>query len=452
MFLNRPTIDKNVDMGLCYSIFQKCIRRCMLKEALYYGRLIYHYGTPNALRKRLIQSCIEDMSRLDIALELLESSNEKLLTYYLKIIVNNKKTRISEWYKEVCRDYIKFKMKPTNDEINEGIKICLLEKTKKHKEIKEYLGAEIYKLYMFMKKDSLVWIVKILWNNREELSYKLNLSIDKEIEGTKFEKIPSYVLDKHVKNGTKGYKFFLENGCVLNNKIYVNDRYEVEAKNIILYTENKKNIIDKQVPFELYQYKFRNILNVGNRSYIGIDFKTNKQYFMKEILKEDKSKIKFIEKLKKILKYPRLNTKVIKINNKLWLLSKVLTTEKVSFDEYFGRNRNMMLDQHKLIISSLFKSLVGVNNYSTNNYLVYRKNLKCKIYSINDNDSSFDNSIEIYSPDNQDINNGWIRYLTSFRKNKLIKKLRLWKKRIEKSNITNLEILVDRLTCILNIL
>ena len=50
-FLRKETSEKGISIGICYSIFQKCIRRCMTSEALYYGQLIYNDGTPNALRK-----------------------------------------------------------------------------------------------------------------------------------------------------------------------------------------------------------------------------------------------------------------------------------------------------------------------------------------------------------------------------------------------------------------
>ena len=75
MFLSRPTKDKGISIGICYSVLQKCIRRCMTEEALYYGKLIFNDGTPNSLRKRLIQSCLEDMANAFFFKFLLEKYN-----------------------------------------------------------------------------------------------------------------------------------------------------------------------------------------------------------------------------------------------------------------------------------------------------------------------------------------------------------------------------------------
>ena len=108
MFLSRQTTDKKIDMGLCYSILQKCIRRGLINEAMYYGRLVFHDGSPNALRRRLIQFCLEDMSRLDLALEILDTDDRKLFDY-LQIICINKKSRISCWFLAVSYDHFKYK-------------------------------------------------------------------------------------------------------------------------------------------------------------------------------------------------------------------------------------------------------------------------------------------------------------------------------------------------------
>ena len=70
-FLRRETKEPGVSIGMCYSIFQKTIRRCMTSEALFYGKLIFNDGTPNSLRKRLVMSCLEDMANLELALEIM---------------------------------------------------------------------------------------------------------------------------------------------------------------------------------------------------------------------------------------------------------------------------------------------------------------------------------------------------------------------------------------------
>ena len=42
-FLRRKTTD-NISIGIVYSIFQKCIKRSLVENTLYYGRLLYNDG------------------------------------------------------------------------------------------------------------------------------------------------------------------------------------------------------------------------------------------------------------------------------------------------------------------------------------------------------------------------------------------------------------------------
>ena len=235
MFLEKKTSDKDIDMGLCYSILQKCVRRCLVNESLYYGKLIFHDGSPNVLRKRLIIYCLEDMARLDLALEIFNCDDNKLIPY-IQIVAKNKKSRITDWYTIVC----KAKKNTDDEELLEGCKIRDLELKEDYKEIRKFLGKDLSKLYTFVNKLSFVWALKILWERREELRYPLDRSIE-TIKPQKFFKIPKYALDKHVLNGTPGLKFFFENGAVIENKIYQNEPYEKEAKKIAYMRENIHN-------------------------------------------------------------------------------------------------------------------------------------------------------------------------------------------------------------------
>tara|TARA_A100001015_G_scaffold135243_1_gene150058 strand:- start:100 stop:819 length:720 start_codon:yes stop_codon:yes gene_type:complete len=239
MFLERKTSDEEIDMGLCYSILHKCVRRCLINESLYYGKLIFQDGTPNALRKRLIIYCLEDMARLDLAIDIFNADENKLL-FYIQIVAKNKKTRITDWFRIICREYHK-KSKCCNDniELTKGIGIQDFESKKDYKSIRKFLGKDLSKLYTFMDKVSYLWILKILWEKREELRYSLNKNINPKLRPIKFEKIPKFALDKHVLNGTPGLKFFFENGAVIENRIYQEDPYEKEAKKIAYLNENK---------------------------------------------------------------------------------------------------------------------------------------------------------------------------------------------------------------------
>ena len=153
-FLKKNTSEKGISLGICYSIFQKCVRRCMVEESLFYGKLIFNDGTPNSLRKRLIMSCLEDMANLNLALEIMKAE-DNLLFDYIKILCQNKKTHISSWYQRVCLDYAIYNSKTSNEEIKKGIEMQIYEKNKNYKEIRKFLGKELGKLYTFTGKQRL---------------------------------------------------------------------------------------------------------------------------------------------------------------------------------------------------------------------------------------------------------------------------------------------------------
>jgi len=499
-FLRKETSEKGISIGICYSIFQKCIRRCMTSEALYYGQLIYNDGTPNALRKRLIMSCLEDMANLELALEIMNTSNEKL-SYYIRIISQNKKTHISAWYQRICLDYAIYNTKVDSEELNMGMKMQIFERDRNYKEIRNFLGKECNKLYSFTGKERLVWAVKILTEHRNELKYEINRNIDKNISPKKFKTIPDWVMDKHVPNGTPGYQFFFDNSCVMNNRIYQEkEPYEIECKNIYLHEEidnithsRTKHTIDRwrddeynsdYIPNILLESGYRNIIQIQlltRRNYPKVYFVTNfkdgKKYVMKGPLNTiDKEQIEFTEKIKEIIKYPRLNSKVIDLSNQLWLISDSLidyTTDTIikeskleytrpiyngptvncKFDYFFGLDRNVTYRQNDIILATLFKSMIGAKDFASRNYLI-----KDIVYSIDDHS---------YLPEDVDINiipetsikkevkKAWKRYLKlEINKKVIIQELKKWKKRLKryhkKNNLEYFDILKDRLKKINN--
>ena len=499
-FLKKQTSDKNVTIGLCYSIFQKCIRRCLTPEALYYGRLIYNDGTPNALRKRLIMSCLEDMANGELALEILTSSDNQLFDY-IKILSQNKKTHISSWYQRVCLDYAIYNTKTEDNDIKIGIKMHNLTKDKNFKEIRSFLGKDYNKLYTFMSKERLVWAVKILNESRPELKYKINRNIDQSILPRKFIEIPYWVKDKHVAGGTPGYKFFFDHGCVMDNRIYPEiEPYEEECKNIYFFEENfikarTKSTYDRwsdnqyykeYIPSELLENGYRNIIQIQlltrkgkPKVYFATDFKNNKKYVLKGPLNyQEKKKIEFTEKIKSITKFPRLDSKIINLNGHFWLKSNSLidysddVIEKESkieskrliynginvncnFDLFFGPDKNVNYSEIDLIMATLFKVLVGAKDFASRNYLI-----KDTVYSIDDH-SYFPEEPNIFLvPEKvvkKHIKKYWINYLKlSSNKEIILKILKKWKKRIKKYNRKNklehFDILKKRIKSIMKML
>ena len=101
------------------------------------------------------------------------------------------------------------------------------------------------KMYSFSGKNNLVWASFILFNNRPELNQEYSLDIELP-EKRKFDKLPSWVYDKHVSGGTKGYQFFFDNSLVVNENIYEDmwgeggDKYAEEC--MAVYLEDEKNL------------------------------------------------------------------------------------------------------------------------------------------------------------------------------------------------------------------
>lgn len=498
-FLRKTTCDKDVSIGIAYSAFQKTIRRGLTKNALYYGGLIYKYGTPNALRKRIIQSCLEDMCNLDLAIEVMKSSDEKLLDY-IKIISQNKKTHISAWFQRVALDYAIYNTKTTNEEILTGIKMHNFEKNKNYKNLKEFLGKELYKLYTFMNRERLVWAVKILNASRNELNYTINYELE-DIKEEKFNILPNYILDKHTPNGTPGYKFFFDHSLKMNNKLYLKEEpYEIECKNIYLSEElnfgfssrtkhtmerYKNNyyynyIMENSIPISLLENNFRNIIQVQllcRKNYPKVYFCTNfsngSKYVLKGVLSENTAtRIEITETIKKIIDFPHLNTKIIKLNSELWMISDSLTDytnstikkeSKIESERniYNGKNSNCSFDNYflniqngyQITLATILKIVVGATDFASRNYI-------CKndiIYSIDDH-CDLNNEIKINLPPKNKIKkviyDNWCLYI-NFNKENLIKKIKKWRKKIKTSKLLEINIktkILNRLNKIIHFL
>ena len=223
---------------------------------------------------------------------------------------------------------------------------------------------------------------------------------------------------------------------------------------------NEKSIKDdRSIPNELYQNNFRNIKRLGNKSFIVNKFSDNKTYFIKEVDNSIKEKILFTENLKKIINFPNLNVNLIEINSKnklnkivtnLWLISDVVYSD-FKFSDFFGDERNMMYDQKKLILATLFKSLVGSKSFGKENYLFDWKS-KSPIYSVNDESYICDYKKRTYNIHiipmvcTDDIQLSWEQYFKTFRKNDIINVLNKWKSRIKnEKELEYSEILLKRI-------
>ena len=483
-FLRKNT-SENLNIGIIYSIFQKCIRRSLLEESLFYGQLLFKEGSPNCLRKRLIQSCLEDMANLNLALEILNSKDIELEDY-IHILCNNKKTHLSAWFQRVSLHYSIYDLISNNTEIEKAKEMNIYEFNNNLKEIRNFLGKDINKLYSFMDKSRLVWAVKILWDNRPELNYTINRNID-NVQAKRFRKIPNWVLDKHVKGGTPGYKFFFENGCKMNNRLYDDlEDYEKECKKLYFLEEKKfgkaktKYTIERwrqglyevgdYIPKVLVGNFYENIIQIQlltRKGFPRVYFttKNNKKYVIKGPLsEEDVDKIKFTEDVKKIIKQKHLNVKFKKWNNNYWMISDSLVdytndhqvkNSKIESMRpiYSGPNVNCNFEEalknipKKLILCAMFKSLVGATDWAARNFLVKGK----KIYSIDDH-SNLDQEVRLIPKKiKNDSKIKWLNYIKN-NNEKLIKKIIKWEKKIKKNKINNKKKLLTKINILKNLI
>ena len=248
----RKVCNEGIRFDILYSIFQKCMRRGLSEQCLYYGLILKNEGSYNVLKKRLVQVVIEDICRLDLALEIF-NYKENDIEKYIGIVCENKKTHLSDWFQQKCLMMCIKNNNITNkdlyENINEkmikkGMEITKLEKLEKYKEIRKYFNKDENKLYTYMNKSRLVWSCKILCK-LPELNYELKKDLD--IIPKKFDVIPYYVYDKHTGNSkNKSLTFFLEHGLFMNNKIYEKEEpYEKEVKEFLLEEEKKYGKLHK---------------------------------------------------------------------------------------------------------------------------------------------------------------------------------------------------------------
>jgi hypothetical protein len=406
MFLRRLTSD-NINIGLCFSILQKCIRRGMCEEALYYGKLIMVDGTPNALRKRLVLCCLEDMCRWDLALEI-QNCNENELENYIIILCINKKTHISAYSQRVALNYIEHKIKPDTSLMCKLMELVTFYIDENWKELRKRLGNDGGKLFTFTSKSILVLSVFLFWNSMKELQYSLDRNLP-EISPKKFSVIPDWVKDKHTGGGTKGYTFFFIHGLVMNNmvfskpelyeekclEIYLNDELQFQnantksclnrIKNIEKKEEKKNDTIDVMSYYTNLSLstKYTNIIQVqlltrrNNPCVYFCQFEGKKYVAKGPMNKEYKNQVEISEKLKATLNVPCIPTWFEVFNDEIWMISENLvdyTDDYVMKESKLEKNRpiysgvfaTLDIDKYldilpfpSLIIPHLFKILVG---------------------------------------------------------------------------------------------
>ena len=174
-FLRKKTSEGNI--GELYSIIQKCIRRGLEQECLYYSDILFKEGTPNSLRKRLVYVTNEDISHIKLSNEIVNCSDEDLYKYVI-ICCRLKKTHDSAWLSRLALHYSMNNLKTDNTELKEAMKMTEYIKNNDHKSIRKYIGKEYSKMYSFSGRNNLVWASFILFHNRPELNQEYSLDIN----------------------------------------------------------------------------------------------------------------------------------------------------------------------------------------------------------------------------------------------------------------------------------
>ena len=463
-FLRKQTSEGSV--GLLYSIIQKCIRRGLENESLYYSQILYNECTKNCLRKRLIYVCNEDISNLKLSQEILECDDNDLFKYLI-ICCRMKKTHESAWLSRLALHYAMNNLKTELEELNMAIEYTNLVKKEDFKSIRQYLG-KYSKMYSFTSKNNLVWASHILFHNRPELNqpYDINDIHLEEITPKKFNEIPFWVKDKHVPGGTKGYEFFFKNSLIMNKRLYEEDIYERETKTVYLNDEKKlgngktKILYNKWKESELNFPGFKDIVQVqlltrknNPKVYFATSTTDNKKYVLKGPMKLDMRKsVMKTENLKKLLDLNHLNVEFIDLFNQNWMKSDSLNDYDVNLKElktsklegevyiYSGPSNNFnFIDINtnnflKLFTQYLFRLVTGANDHCARNFIIKQD----IIYSIDDH--SVSNTFEFNNIKmKKSIKITWNNYIIFYKKD-IIEILDQWNIKIKDYKKTNLRI------------
>jgi len=462
-FLRKQTSEGSI--AELYSVIQKCIRRGLENECLYYSDILFNEGTPNSLRKRLVYVTNEDIGHINLSNEIVDCSDEDLYKYVV-ICCRLKKTHDPAWLSRLGVHYCMNNLETNNPELIEAKKLTEFVKNEDYNSIRKYIGKKYNKMYSFSGKNNLVWSSFILFNNRPELNQEYSLDIELP-EKRKFNKLPYWVYDKHVSGGTKGYQFFFDNSLVVNENIWGEggDKYAEECKKVylddekllgngktkVLYNIWKNDYYEKYIPGYYNVVQTQLITARGKpQVYYATCEKDNKKYVLKGPIKiEMRKQIMRTEKIKKKLKLNHLNVEFININEQNWMKmdslldydfsKKILKSSKLETNVYIynGENCNLNFDNinednfMEIFKNYLFRLVIGANDHSSRNFITDRNN----IYSIDDHCLDVDfKDLNLKMKKENKIK--WNMYIKKYKTN-ILSLLNLWLHKFKYQNMIN---------------
>ena len=476
-FLRKQTSEGSI--GLLYSVIQKCMRRGLEEECLYYSDILFKEGTPNSLRKRLVYVTNEDIGHIELSNEIVGCKDEDLYKYVV-ICCRLKKTHDSAWLSRLALHYSMNNLKTDNPELIESIKMTEYVRDDDYKSIREYIGKKYSKLYSFSGKNNLVWALYIMFKRRPELNQEYTLDIELP-EKKRFDEIPFWVKDKHVSGGTKGYKFFFDNSLVVNENIYEGgDKYAEECKKVYLddeenmgngktkivyklWKEGKKDIYEKIIPGYKDVVQIQLITSRGKSPvYFATSLEDGKKYVLKgPMTHEMRKQIVRTENSKKKLKMNHLNVEFINLFGENWMKSdslldydydcKDLKSSKLEENIYIynGLNNNYNFDHindenfMEWFKNYMFRLVIGCNDHSARNFIINK--VDGKVYSIDDHclDLDFEDIFNIKMK--KDIKLKCKEYMIK-NKDELLKILVKWLKCFKNENMIKR---IHKLICII---
>ena len=402
MFLKNKSASGKFTFDIVYSCIQKSIRRNDLELSLEMVKEFKNY--PNALKKRLIRDIYNTEPTINN------------LVPYVKIMCEHIKCReVIMGFRVACQDTLNKKDFDENDNIYtwcQKLYAQLCKHDSNCKPVLDYLldkfpilnDFKIGKVFNFINKNRVVLYAIIAYFTIDYITnenYGDYIKLNKPFEFNFNDlTLPDYVYDKHVKispESQKTYEFFMNNIVLIPRK----PETELEIKGRELYiTTNKAS--GEYISYSRYkfdkttEYKFEDLELIQTQLITG-RFKPRTWFCNDKVIKGPLDDLQITQlilsdKLKHLFGLKQIHTKVIKIDDKFYLMfdnlipidktktiiksSKLETNVTIyNGDLYVLSSKNFVgLDEHVklgVIKNLIFRKIIGTNDTCDKNIIIY---------------------------------------------------------------------------------
>lgn len=429
MFLKNKGASGQFTFDIIYSCLQKSLRRNDYELSMEMVKEFRDY--PNALKKRLIYICCEDLPNLYLIKDIYDTEADinKLLPF-IKIICEHIKCReVIMAFRVACQDKINKEPFNKDDDLYTWCQKLFTQLCKYDSDCKPVLDELIRKfpilnefkitnIFNFINKNRVVLYSIIAFLTIDYITIKkyipdnFNNNIPFDFNFKKLT-LPDYVYDKHVKispESQKTYKFFMDNIILIPRKPETD--LEVKGKNLYIATDKASGEYINKIRYdfgssEIKKYNFKDLRLIQTQLITGRSkprtwFCCNLNKVIKGPLniKQIKELIDS-DKLKRIFKLKRVHTEIIEIDGEFYLMfdnlipinenetivksSKLETNVTIyngnlyvlSSKEFSNLSDNVKL---KVIKNLIFRKIIGTNDTCDRNIIVYKN----KVASIDD--------------------------------------------------------------------